>query len=97
MLREMEPGESAGYNLGEIARRAAIVFAAEGWIWHDSPQPTAIEIETAIRQFIAEMKRCESESYGSGRLAIRKDELYDGGIAVTLELGGLTGTELETL
>lgn len=88
----------AEWTLKKIARRAAIVFAAEGWTWYGTKHvPNAIGIEDAIRGDITRANIKDIPS-GSGRLIVYRNDLYgENGIAVALELGGLSGHELKAL
>ncbi|KKL74376.1 hypothetical protein LCGC14_2065490 [marine sediment metagenome] len=85
------------YKLKEVARRAAIIFAAEGWEWAGVGIPNAEEIEKTIQELLTN-KQYGDLPGGTGRLAIYEDELCgDGGVMIALELGGLSGEEIGTL
>ncbi len=97
-IEESTPGEHARYSLKEIARRAAIVFAAEGWTWYGNEHvPNAVEIEETIKERLTN-KQYGDLPAGAGRLAVYEEELQgEDGVTVALELGGLSGEGIDAL
>ena len=85
-------------SLKEIAKRAAVVFAAEGWTWGFPKQdavPNAVEIEKTLRYLVGCAKSAGTYTGSTGRLTVEEDELSF--VRVTLQLGQISREEWEIL
>ena len=97
VVQILTPTEAAPHIIRQIAKRAAIVFAAEEWTWAGIGVPNAEEIEETIKELLTNKQYGELPA-GTGRLAVYEDELQgEGGVTVALELGGLSGEGIDAL